>query len=912
MKNFLIVLLVIGMSQKDLSSQNLAKIDSAIILDIFHKITSVNDLPEKAKKLHDFGTELFESNPDLSLILFQEEKKLLSPSQKTEIAKNWLSIGSCFESLNKLDSARKYLQLVVGQDLFNNDQFRAYLKISDTYYKQGEFNLAYEIVSSLEDNIYKYSQVEYFRLPAMKGYLHLERNIDSCIYYYNEAIAELPSISQMNSELIKELVEIFISVGWGCYYAKPAEASNFFNKALNLMPKGFDEWSSQKWRIHNNLGIVAYDLEKDCDKGVNLLRKSIAYHIYHTQNQPLPLFQNTLHNLGEAFLCAEKYDSALHYFQKVMTLRVPSFLSMDYRDNPTEEQLYLSNNKMGLRNQFDYKCQALQAWYGESKDPTIPPLVLETYQRLDLLIDLIRREHLEPETRNYWRGNTFKYYEKAIEACDKYGFIKEALYFSEKAKSILLLEDINGKLAATAIPQDLKESRRAILKSITKFQDSLANTHKYDLNPEHCANINSKVLEAKFALEKLNRELTKLPNYLQIHYEDQEPIIRQKIQNMEDDEMILEYFWGDSNLYIFAISKENIRLHNLAKDTLLFHQIDSLKSFLSNPDHVSISDFARLSHMVYNKLIKPLGPLPEKLTIIPDDLLYYIPFEILISEMPSQQPSYFTLPYLNQKHEMGYAFSIALADKMEGHPVINHQFLSVAPSYSGHSSIANSRRSGLQSLVYNQILPEYLGEHWNASTLVGKNATIEQFTRLASKMGYISMSMHAVLNDTLPDDSYLAFSDHLDHYKLEVKDIYQLNLNADLISLNACETGIGKLQRGEGMISLGRSFIYAGTRSLLTSLWKVNDLATANIMISFHQNLEKGYTKSKSLQLAKQHYLQTASIENAHPYYWSAFVLNGAKDPIRRNYWRSTLVLILAGLGGLLVLFLLIKRVKIN
>jgi CHAT domain-containing protein len=106
-----------------------------------------------------------------------------------------------------------------------------------------------------------------------------------------------------------------------------------------------------------------------------------------------------------------------------------------------------------------------------------------------------------------------------------------------------------------------------------------------------------------------------------------------------------------------------------------------------------------------------------------------------------------------------------------------------------------------------------------------------------------------------------------------VYEIFNLKLNAELVVLSACETGLGKEVRGEGLIGLTRAFLYAGTPSVAVSLWKVEDRSTAELMARFYRHLKDGRTKAGALRQAQLDLIGDKKF--AHPYYWAPFVLVG-------------------------------------
>jgi CHAT domain-containing protein len=106
-------------------------------------------------------------------------------------------------------------------------------------------------------------------------------------------------------------------------------------------------------------------------------------------------------------------------------------------------------------------------------------------------------------------------------------------------------------------------------------------------------------------------------------------------------------------------------------------------------------------------------------------------------------------------------------------------------------------------------------------------------------------------------------------------EIMRLKLNADLVTLSACSTGLGKLVNGEGILGLTRAFFYAGARNVTVSLWNVNDSATATLMKVYYQNLNRGLANSAALRQAKLALLRGKDAAWRHPYFWAAFVLVG-------------------------------------
>jgi len=162
-------------------------------------------------------------------------------------------------------------------------------------------------------------------------------------------------------------------------------------------------------------------------------------------------------------------------------------------------------------------------------------------------------------------------------------------------------------------------------------------------------------------------------------------------------------------------------------------------------------------------------------------------------------------------------------------------------------------------------------------------ATEKTFKNEAENYSVLHLAMHAIIDNENPDYSGLAFSTKNDKTEdgfLHIYELYNLDIRAELAVLSACNTGSGKIQKGEGVMSLARAFFYAGCPSVVLSLWAVDDNASAVIMKNFYKYLKKGLPKNKALQQAKLDFIQQAKCNHAHPYYWAPFIQAGNTDSI--------------------------------
>ena len=265
------------------------------------------------------------------------------------------------------------------------------------------------------------------------------------------------------------------------------------------------------------------------------------------------------------------------------------------------------------------------------------------------------------------------------------------------------------------------------------------------------------------------------------------------------------------------------------------------------------------------------------------------------------------LPYLIRDYAIAYAYSSTLQfDKPKYVKKSKQGFLGFAPSYPSK----NGQQNYFSALTYNQLEVEQIANDLGGTPWTGSTATESMFKQLAPKYRILHLAMHALVDDQNPLYSKLAFSppqDSIEDGFLHTFEIFNLNLNSDLVVLSACNTGSGKLQKGEGVMSLARGFAYAGCPSILMSHWAVNDQTTVGIMKSFYKHLGEGLEKDEALQQAKLEYLQQAGAVLAHPYFWAGFVLLGDTSTVEI---KSQDYQLMAGLSVILLigLILLLRR----
>ncbi len=414
--------------------------------------------------------------------------------------------------------------------------------------------------------------------------------------------------------------------------------------------------------------------------------------------------------------------------------------------------------------------------------------------------------------------------------------------------------------------------------------------------------INKKLDHSK---EKENLEFLKLKSNLE---SEVELIVATHIKNKINSKIevrdflkfipnktVIEYFIQDTNAVALIINEGTVSSYNLNLNNSALSDLNHYKKLLTDKTS-SLQKQETLSKSIYTAFLQPLKKeLKEDIIIIPHGILSSIPFETLRNEKGE---------FLLEHHNISYAFSLAVLKEMQKQGRGENQLLGFAPKYS-----SNLLDFPLAPLAENVNELKKLAKVFDDKNIFnGDKARLEIFKEQAHTADIIHFAAHADINPEDDDYSYLAFTDasgEEDSTLLYLSELYNMDLNAEMIVLSACNTGIGKFQEGEGILSLSRGFAYAGASSVVSTLWDANDASTSKIIQDFYKNLKKGQDKSLALSNAKRTYLSKAKARDKHPMNWAGLVLVGNPDPI---FNESNLLIYLLPVAFLLSLLLFFFR----
>ncbi len=330
---------------------------------------------------------------------------------------------------------------------------------------------------------------------------------------------------------------------------------------------------------------------------------------------------------------------------------------------------------------------------------------------------------------------------------------------------------------------------------------------------------------------------------------------------LKADETLLEFYGEGSNYYAFVVTGQGIHMAKLEADNL-HEKVSLFLQALQTGDpryNGEISDYREPSKALYKSLIEPIRKhiTTEKLTVVPHGPLHHLPFNALLDEDS----------FLIEDFSIRMLPSASVLEFLKESSSRNGEILILSnpyvDNYISASDISNTKREGDEIAKFNP----------QSQHLTGKQATETIVEKYGSIPAILHIGSHGQFFPDTPLKSRLLLTqDNENDGSLTVDDLYHMELNNYLVTLSACETGLGKGNNGDDVIGLIRGFLFAGAESIINTLWKVDDVVTADIMIDFYAFL-RDHSKQDSLQRAL---LKQVRYGNNHPYFWAPFQITGA------------------------------------
>ena len=659
-----------------------------------------------------------------------------------------------------------------------------------------------------------------------------------------------------------------------------------------------------------NYGIFLINIADEYERGHEFLLKALEIYRFHYGDKGHQIAR-TFMSIGYSFEISGNLDGALKYYHRSLTANSKSFTSNDISDNPGPEDNILSLDY--LLSSLKYKAHALYLLSGENDQKANLEASLSVFKIAMEFIEIIRTEHHSEESRILLSENEHETYMQAIhvawklyEITNESVFIEEAFMFSERSKAASLLSSIRDVEAKSfgGVPGELLVEEQELKKMIAAYREMIYEEEKnINAKRDRVSFWEERIFSLELELRQLISRLEKeYPDYYSLKYKQNLSGITTIMDHISSRDVLVSYVHNDSVLYIFTITNNSYNFYckhpQGSPETELEIFLDIISSGnLDRKVQDDYNNFTRSSRYFYNLLIEPLvrDIKDKRLVIVPDGLLAYIPFELLLSsDANSVRSNYQDLPYLLRDYAVSYSYSATLWQESKRRTSrAANKILAMAPDYSAEMPSPESMstrqyyRDRLTPLPGARAEAIKVAELMDGELLLDEDATEYNFKNLAGDYQILHLAMHTLIDDENPMFSKLVFSEadsDIEDGFLNTYEIYNLGLNAGLAVLSSCRSGYGILRRGEGIMSLARGFLYAGVPSIVMTNWEIEDKSGAEIMINFYRYLLKGYRKDEALRQARLDFLDNADMLRAHPYFWGAYVCIGNPGEIFRSY----------------------------
>ena len=649
-------------------------------------------------------------------------------------------------------------------------------------------------------------------------------------------------------------------------------------------------------------------LTGDNQKALSYLEKGLAIYkkAYGEKSRDVGYAYYLIANYYER---TREYNKALANFQNSLIASFKNFNDQDIFKNPMPDKGDLSFYQLDI---ISAKASTFYECYTLNPDKTeYLQASAATYALAIEFIELLRSSYQEEDSKLMMAGNEKNTVLNAIRSqVDLYrtlnqkDALEKAFSYAEKGKSSVLmsyLRDMEAKNVGK-IPDDLRKLDNS-LKSDISFYNKLIfdESSRKDASQSKINLWNNTVFERSRQHDSLISVIeNKYPAYYNLKYDNSVITLNATSHKLTGKQAILEYTLADSVIYLFAITKNENRLFVSPLHKAFFTNLNTVREMLTGKSFNNYSPedfqlFTDASYQLYKVLLEPAKSMinGKDLIIIPDAELGYLSFDILLTHpVDAKAKGYRNLPYLIKEAPISYAPSATALYEGFRNPVSskNHKVLAFAPSYENMKGVkfkdmlrGNTYPDYLMPIPGAQVEVKNLKKIIRSKVYDGENATEENFKKYAGNYSILHLAMHTIINNKNPLYSKLVFyrtKDTVEDGLLNTSELFGMQLNADLAVLSACNTGTGKLERGEGIMSLARGFFYAGVPSIIMTSWAVEDNSGVDLMTSFYKYLSEGKPKNEALRMAKLDYLETSDQLKSHPHFWAAYMNIGDISPV--------------------------------
>lgn len=681
----------------------------------------------------------------------------------------------------------------------------------------------------------------------------------------------------------------------------------------------------------NNMGDIYMGLDQ-YEKAIEYLELSLDIHRQIGDRKGEEI---SLNSIGYSYRILEQYEKAIDYLERSLNVcreigdrRGEGINLIDLGSvycDLDQHQEALENCQEGLEIALSigaveviWPAQMLTGTIYEKQGDT--DKALGYYAQSIATIESVREQLGIESLKTHFLADKMAVYNLTVGLLAEKGRYEQAFHYTERAKARALLDllSLDRVDITEGISPELLAKNKALESRLNKIQQNL-----FDENSKPKSVQNMKLMATlEDSLKRIRSEHEEILREIELNHSRyatltgvKEPLTLKEVQErvLDDGVALIEYMVGEDGTIAWVVREktieyENIEINRAELDSLVKQWRQPFKDVKEGKiDNLADVRFdAKLSHELYRRIFRPLEKHLQRgdaLVIVPDGRLHYLPFEALISKVEEKEydkrivfSEYEDVHYLVEKYPISYGPSASILDPELKRPRVEAdewgKLLAFGNPDFGKAGEREGRDNFLSLLirdskgwVFNPLpkseeeIDEITLTIKPSEKFLRQEAKEEYFKQRAGNFEMIHLATHGILEEKQPLYSRIVFAQDDDPTEdgfLQTYEIFNLPLNADLVVLSACETGLGELSQGEGLIGLTRAFMYAGAASVLVSLWSVEE-STSRLMRDFYRNLKEGMTKTEALRRAKIKLIHTreSGMSYAHPFLWAPFVLMG-------------------------------------
>jgi len=875
-------------------------LDLAMYSNASNKLTSAAEIYKKynlwkeyvstqSKLVESFSNQgLYEESIRLSL----ETKKLISEKKLTNTIVEGILINQLgFAYLNKGRGDLALENFNAAMNIFSTTIPTNKAELASCYNNLGLANwndanneLAFEHLFkalSLRQEIYGEKSIKVADAQNNLGLIYANDDMEKALFHYSKALEIYEKTFSANHPKVLNTINNIAVI-----YRKQKK----YTEALNSFQKVIEGWESEKSGLHPKLGFVysnvgqVYSDMGEFEKALSFQTKALDIYkkIYGEKH---PEIAGIYNQIGGNYIQQTKLKPALEQFQNALNANQLNYNNKSIKSNPQIAEYYNANT---LLYSLHSKAQAMEHLYAKTLKAEHLKIALKTYYSCDTLIEKIRKVQTNKNDKIMLGKLAAEIYEEAIRVCmtladvsvQKRGYKEKAFYFSEKSKTSVLLEAISDASAKhfAGIPDSLLENELFIKGEISYLEQKLAEKS----DPQKELIYRDKLFALNRQYEQFIGSLEKqFPEYYNLKYNVKSSSVTSIQSVLTKESALVTYFIADNSkrVYIFYITKNKFKTFDVPENK----ELNKILIGYRNAIKVDAQDiYLETAYTLYSQLIPfKISKFIKTITIVPDGKLGTIPFEaFLTKKTKTEKENYSGYSYLIKKVALSYSYSANLFEQnsLKAARKDGGMFLCAPIDFSGYKGTSLNDLPATKNEV-EEIKTIATTKGVECNTCFGKAVQESRIkTERLENYKYIHFATHGIVDEKKPELSeiYLApDTTGKEDGNLYSGEIYNLKINADLVALSACQTGLGKIQKGEGIIGLSRALLYAGAKNLTVSLWSVADKSTSLLMIDFYNTIftQSNTNYGSALQTAKLKMIEQEQFNK--PYYWAPFILIG-------------------------------------